>query len=103
VPEGPCANRGALADLILKLAGEVRQQLGLQLAISRTLVDLQTDPAGLGDNAFEGRVGGRCAPISRAVPGSGSSSVNQPARSLQRRLPHVVGHPNRGSRPDVSV
>src|SRR5262249_43506813 len=30
-----------LADVILKLAGEVRQQLGLQLAISRTLVDLQ--------------------------------------------------------------
>ena len=26
--------------MILKLAGEVRQQLGLQLAISRTLVDL---------------------------------------------------------------
>jgi hypothetical protein len=25
---------------VLKLAGEVRQQLGLQLAISRTLVDL---------------------------------------------------------------
>jgi DNA-binding transcriptional regulator LsrR (DeoR family) len=37
----PGANRGALADVILKLAGEVRQQLGLQLAISRTLVDMQ--------------------------------------------------------------
>ncbi len=35
------ADRAALADLILKLAGEVRQQLGLQLAISRTLVDLR--------------------------------------------------------------
>ena len=34
-------DRGALADVILKLAGEVRQQLGLQLAISRTLVDLR--------------------------------------------------------------
>ena len=32
---------GALADVILKLAGEVRQQLGLQLSISRTLVDLR--------------------------------------------------------------
>jgi hypothetical protein len=40
---GPPAGRRprALADVILKLAGEVRQQLGLQLAISRTLVDLQ--------------------------------------------------------------
>jgi len=37
----PGADRRALADVILKLAGEVRQQLGLQLAISRTLVDLQ--------------------------------------------------------------
>jgi DNA-binding Lrp family transcriptional regulator len=35
------ADRGALADVILKLAGEVRQQLGLQLSISRTLVDLR--------------------------------------------------------------
>lgn len=35
------ADRAALADVILKLAGEVRQQLGLQLAISRTLVDLR--------------------------------------------------------------
>lgn len=34
-------DRAALADVILKLAGEVRQQLGLQLAISRTLVDLK--------------------------------------------------------------
>jgi DNA-binding Lrp family transcriptional regulator len=35
------AERSALADVILKLAGEVRQQLGLRLAISRTLVDLR--------------------------------------------------------------
>ena len=35
------ADRGALADVIMRLAGEVRQQLGLQLAISRTLVDLR--------------------------------------------------------------
>jgi DNA-binding transcriptional regulator YdaS (Cro superfamily) len=34
-------DRGALVDVILKLAGEVRQQLGLQLSISRTLVDLR--------------------------------------------------------------
>src|SRR5499426_4063435 len=34
-------DRAALADVILKLAGEVRQQLGLQLSISRTLVDLR--------------------------------------------------------------
>jgi len=34
-------NRAALVDVILKLSGEVRQQLGLQLAISRTLVDLR--------------------------------------------------------------
>jgi hypothetical protein len=34
-------NRAGLADVILKLAGEVRQQLGLQLTISRTLVDLR--------------------------------------------------------------
>jgi Zn-dependent peptidase ImmA (M78 family) len=31
-------DRAALQDVVLKLAGEVRQQLGLQLAISRTLV-----------------------------------------------------------------
>ena len=31
----------ALADVILKLAGEVRQQLGLQLQITRTLIDLR--------------------------------------------------------------
>jgi transposase-like protein len=37
------ADRGALADVILKLAGEVRQQLGLQLAISRALVDLRVE------------------------------------------------------------
>ena len=35
------SDRAVLVDVILKLAGEVRQQLGLQLAISRTLVDLQ--------------------------------------------------------------
>lgn len=34
-------DRSALADVILRLAGEVRQQLGLQLAISRALVDLR--------------------------------------------------------------
>ena len=35
------ADRRALQDTILKLAGEVRQQLGLQLNITRTLVDLK--------------------------------------------------------------
>jgi hypothetical protein len=35
------SDRAALADVILKLAGEVRQQLDLQLAISRTLVDVK--------------------------------------------------------------
>ena len=35
------ADRSRLVDVILKLTGEVRQQLGLQLAISRTLVDLK--------------------------------------------------------------
>jgi uncharacterized protein (DUF2342 family) len=35
------ADRAALQDVVLKLAAEVRQQLGLQLAISRTLVDLR--------------------------------------------------------------
>ncbi len=35
------ANRASLADVILKLAGEVRQQLGLHLSITRTLVDLR--------------------------------------------------------------
>ena len=34
-------DRAALADVILKLAGEVRQQLGLQRQITRTLVDLR--------------------------------------------------------------
>ncbi len=34
-------DRAALADVILKLTGEARQQLGLQLALSRTLVDLR--------------------------------------------------------------
>jgi hypothetical protein len=37
----PGGDRAVLAEVILKLAGEVRQQLGLQLAISRTLVDLR--------------------------------------------------------------
>jgi predicted DNA-binding protein YlxM (UPF0122 family) len=35
------ADRAALQDVILRLAAEVRQQLGLQLAISRALVDLR--------------------------------------------------------------
>src|SRR4029453_16010070 len=35
------ANRTALVDVILKLSSEVRHQLGLQLEISRTLVDLR--------------------------------------------------------------
>jgi DNA-binding transcriptional regulator YdaS (Cro superfamily) len=35
------ADRAALVDTILKLTGEVRHQLGLQLDISRTLVDLR--------------------------------------------------------------
>jgi len=34
-------DRTALADTILKLAGEVRQQLGLQLSISKALIDLR--------------------------------------------------------------
>jgi hypothetical protein len=34
-------DRGALVEVILKLAAEVRQQLNLQLAISRTLVDFR--------------------------------------------------------------
>ena len=37
----PDADRSALAHVILALAGEVRQQLGLQLSISRALVDLR--------------------------------------------------------------
>ena len=37
----PGADRRALQDTILRLAGEVRQQLGLQLNITRTLVDLK--------------------------------------------------------------
>ena len=37
----PGADRGALQDTILRLAAEVRQQLGLQLNITRTLVDLK--------------------------------------------------------------
>jgi predicted RNA polymerase sigma factor len=35
------ADRAALVDTILRLSGEVRHQLGLQLDISRTLVDLR--------------------------------------------------------------
>jgi predicted RNA polymerase sigma factor len=35
------ANRPALVDVILKVSSEVRHQLGLQLEISRTLVDLR--------------------------------------------------------------
>ena len=35
------ADRSALVEIILKLTGEVRHQLGLQLDISRTLVDLR--------------------------------------------------------------
>jgi hypothetical protein len=35
------ADRSALAEVILKLTAEVRHQLGLQLDISRTLVDLR--------------------------------------------------------------
>jgi hypothetical protein len=34
-------NRADLADVILKLTAEVRQQLGLQLQITRTLIDLR--------------------------------------------------------------
>ena len=37
----PEADRHALQDTILKLTAEVRQQLGLQLSITRTLVDLR--------------------------------------------------------------
>ena len=37
----PGADRAKLQDTILKLAAEVRQQLGLQLNISRTLIDLK--------------------------------------------------------------
>ena len=37
----PGAGRAKLQDTILKLAAEVRQQLGLQLNISRTLIDLK--------------------------------------------------------------
>lgn len=35
------ADRAALQDVILRLAGEVRQQLGLQLVITRAIVDLR--------------------------------------------------------------
>ena len=37
----PGADRAKLQELVLKLAAEVRQQLGLQLNITRTLVDLK--------------------------------------------------------------
>ncbi len=37
----PGADRAKLQELVLKLAAEVRQQLGLQLTITRTLVDLK--------------------------------------------------------------
>ena len=37
----PGADRGKLQDTILKLVAEVRQQLGLQLNITKTLVDLK--------------------------------------------------------------
>ena len=37
----PGTDRSKLQDTILKLAAEVRQQLGLQLSITRTLVDLK--------------------------------------------------------------
>jgi hypothetical protein len=37
----PGVDRTTLVDTILRLAGEVRQQLGLQLSISRALVDLR--------------------------------------------------------------
>ena len=37
----PGVDRSILVDTILRLAGEVRQQLGLQLSISRALVDLR--------------------------------------------------------------
>ena len=39
--KAPGADRAKLQDTILKLAAEVRQQLGLQLTISRTLIDLK--------------------------------------------------------------
>ncbi len=37
----PGADRAALAEVILRFAGEVRQQLTLQLNITRTLIDLR--------------------------------------------------------------
>ncbi len=37
----PGSDRTRLQEVILKLTGEVRQQLGLQLEISKTLVDLR--------------------------------------------------------------
>ena len=39
--KAPGADRAALQDTVLRLAAEVRQQLALQLSISRTLVDLR--------------------------------------------------------------
>jgi hypothetical protein len=37
----PGVDRAALTDIIIRLTAEVRQQLNLQLAITRTLVDLR--------------------------------------------------------------
>ena len=39
--QAPGADRAKPQDTILKLAAEVRQQLGLQLNISRTMIDLK--------------------------------------------------------------
>ena len=39
--EEPGADRAALTEVVLKLTAEVRQQLNLQLNITRTLVDLR--------------------------------------------------------------
>ncbi len=41
MPGGLAPRPAALQDTILKLAAEVRQQLGVQLNISRTLIDLR--------------------------------------------------------------
>jgi hypothetical protein len=38
---GTRVDRSVLVDTILRLAGELRQQLGLQLSISRALIDLR--------------------------------------------------------------
>jgi hypothetical protein len=39
--EEPGADRAALADVIFKLTGEIRQQLALQLQVTRILIDLR--------------------------------------------------------------